>query len=253
MMTESDADKNAKRRVFVIKEIISTELTYLERLKITIDIIITPLRQFKIIAQSDIIDQFSIIEKMHDLHQKLYNDLIAGEESDTLNFGEIFGDFSKNFRLYSEYLINYEPALQKRASLLISNRKFADFVELAQKDPKCQNLAMESFLILPVQRIPRYKLLLEQLLKYTEKSHADYESVSFALEKISEIAMLNNEAIRERENMTKLMAIMMQFDAKSRIDLLEEKSRVYIRDAQLQRQCRFFFSQFFFTYLLLSV
>ena len=53
--------------------------------------------------------------------------------------------------------------------------------------------------------------------------------------------MLNNEAIRARENMNKIMSIMMQFDDLTRIDLLEgvdSKKRLYLKDAALLKQCR---------------
>lgn len=65
---------------------------------------------------------------------------------------------------------------------------------------KYQNTDFDSFLILPIQRIPRYKLLLKvstfpfllvipkDLVKHTPKDHLDYHDLSKALDKISEIA-----------------------------------------------------------------
>ncbi len=97
---------------------------------------------------------------------------------------------------------------------------------------------IESLLIMPVQRIPRYRLLLEQLLKYTPAEHEEYAVVRTALDKICDVAMFNNEAIRARENKTKTMAIMMQIEPRSRIDLLDDSSRMFIKDGALLRQCR---------------
>jgi hypothetical protein len=128
--------------------------------------------------------------------------------------------------------------MQRRAHLLIYNRKFSDFIEKTEKDPRLQNQKLEAFLILPVQRIPRYRLLLEQLLKYTPEDHPDYPIVKEALNKICELAMYNNEAIRARENMNKIMEIMMQIEPTSRVDLLAEKDRRFVKEAPLQRQCR---------------
>lgn len=44
---------------------------------------------------------------------------------------------------------------------------------------KLSGLSIESFLILPVQRIPRYVLLLQDLLKYTNATHQDFNNLSY--------------------------------------------------------------------------
>ena len=49
--------------------------------------------------------------------------------------------------------------------------------------------AATGLLIMPVQRVPRHKLLLRELLKHTPESHPDYAPCSAALVKISESAM----------------------------------------------------------------
>ena len=59
----------------------------------------------------------------------------------------------------------------------------------------------------PVQRIPRYKLLLAELLKYTEESHHDFANITDALEKVTAVANDVNEAIRRQEEMSKLLEL----------------------------------------------
>jgi hypothetical protein len=49
---------------------------------------------------------------------------------------------------------------------MTSNKKFMQVVEEAVKDPRCFGLGIESLLIAPVQRIPRYRLLFSELLKW---------------------------------------------------------------------------------------
>jgi hypothetical protein len=43
---------------------------------------------------------------------------------------------------------------------------------------------MDAFLILPVQRIPRYALLLADLYKHTWEQHADHENLQKSLNQI---------------------------------------------------------------------
>jgi len=45
-------------------------------------------------------------------------------------------------------------------------------------------MTLSSFLIMPIQRVPRYKLLLEELLRKTERTHADFGALNEALEKV---------------------------------------------------------------------
>src|SRR4051794_31581932 len=50
--------------------------------------------------------------------------------------------------------------------------------------PRCGGRHLNAFLIMPVQRIPRYKMLLGELLKYTPDAHPEHNAV---------------QAVRERE------------------------------------------------------
>ncbi len=54
------------------------------------------------------------------------------------------------------------------------------------KDPEVANQEINSFLIRPIQRIPRYLLLLRDLVKHTETSHKDYDALAKALQQIGE-------------------------------------------------------------------
>ena len=76
------------------------------------------------------------------------------------------------------------------------------------------------------------------MLKYTPTNHTEYDVVKRALEKISDMAMFSNEAIRARENKTKIMEIMLSINPLSRVDLLDDQDRRFIKEGILSRQCR---------------
>ena len=44
------------------------------------------------------------------------------------------------------------------------------------------------YLVLPIQRIPRYILLLQEILKYTSGNHGDYNVLVTVLQKMKQIA-----------------------------------------------------------------
>lgn len=57
-----------------------------------------------------------------------------------------------------------------------------------------KRLDITSFLILPIQRIPRYELLLRDLIKYTWPAHPDHDGLDLALKSIHEQAKNLNRA-----------------------------------------------------------
>lgn len=51
-----------------------------------------------------------------------------------------------------------------------------------KKNPNNSNLDLEDYLIKPVQRLPKYVLLLKLLVKKTEADHPDYLNITKLLE-----------------------------------------------------------------------
>jgi len=66
-----------------------------------------------------------------------------------------------------------------------------------------------SYLITPVQRIPRYRMLFEQLLKLTPPSHAYHEILNETLKTVNDVADFVNNYQRDDK---KLAEIKQQID-----------------------------------------
>lgn len=243
MDENEERQKVLKKRGFIVKEIISTEVTYVDRLRFAVEVVILPLRENNLLEVNDLSTQFGIMEKICSLHS---TQSIAELESHPDRLGQFFSHICDNVQIYTDYLVNYESAMQRRCSLLISNRRFSDFLDKAEKDPRLQNQKIESIFILPVQRIPRYRLLLEQLLKYTPEDHVQYDDVKNALDKICDMALYSNEAIRARENRAKIMDIIKSIEPRTRVDLLANTERSFLKEGPLLRQCRRGLKEFHF-------
>lgn len=171
---------------------------------------------------------------MVNLHNTLYQRMSEEREA----IGLIFTDFVHFLKIYKTYLTNFEIARTRRGFLLTNNRKFADFLDKAKNHERCNGIGIEAFLIEPVQRIPRYRLLLEQLLKYTREEHPEYLIIKKALNDVSEVAYSNNEAMRLQENREKVMEVMMTFETRTRVNLLDDPVRTFIKEGNLKKQCR---------------
>ncbi len=81
---------------------------------------------------------------------------------------------------------------------------FEKYLVDAKNTPESHKLELSAFLIMPVQRVPRYNLLLKDLFKHTWTDHLDYENLKQAVAKVQDIAGFLNEKKREAENMAAL-------------------------------------------------
>lgn len=68
-------------------------------------------------------------------------------------------------------------------------------------------MKLNALLITPVQRIPRYKLLLEDVIKNTPDAHSDKRSLREALAQIDAVAWHINDQLREHDNALKMIDI----------------------------------------------
>lgn len=85
--------------------------------------------------------------------------------------------------------------------------KLEKFLKKTECMQCCRNLKLESFLIMPIQRLPRYILLLKELQKYTHSQHPDYEHIAAALEVMGSLASKLNESQRMKESSDKINEI----------------------------------------------
>ena len=72
------------------------------------------------------------------------------------------------------------------------------FFKSAASNPRAFGQSLQSFAIMPVQRVLRYKLLLQELLKNTRDDHMDKPAVQAALEQVEEAAKYMNAAANVR-------------------------------------------------------
>ncbi|KAI0963494.1 hypothetical protein AcW1_000556 [Taiwanofungus camphoratus] len=99
------------------------------------------------------------------------------------------------------------PMPNAAASLSSSQRKrIKSYLKRCRMNPRHSQLNLEGYLLLPVQRIPRYRLLLEDLVKSSPPMY-DYmdDPLERALAEISSLATNMNEGKRESESRRKLV------------------------------------------------
>jgi len=87
-------------------------------------------------------------------------------------------------RLYTSYVNDFPEVLKTFHKLCRSSADFTQFLKACLEQPVCGGLDLGAFLLTPVQRMPRYILLLKQLIKYTEAGHGDYQNITICLDRL---------------------------------------------------------------------
>ncbi|TKY90972.1 hypothetical protein EX895_000971 [Sporisorium graminicola] len=113
-------------------------------------------------------------------------------------------------------------------------KKIKTFMKRCRTHPRHTQLNVESYLLLPVQRIPRYRLLLEDLVKSTDTTRlADGDALAMALEHVTQIASKVNESKRQSEQDRRLLA--WQYRIRGHIEgPLVQPHRRLLKDGSLQ-------------------
>lgn len=90
------------------------------------------------------------------------------------------------FKIYYDYCSQFQ--LNYVEQLKLRRNDFNIFVtDLEHQGDKLKGLTLESFLVKPVQQLPRYVIMFQQMLKYTESDHPDYKGIVEVIEQFQAI------------------------------------------------------------------
>ena len=97
-------------------------------------------------------------------------------------FGRLCSDKQGEFiALYSAYMNEFKIAMQTLVKYEHTSPLFCQISKTCSKLETCDGLSLAAYLLTPVQRLPRYELLLKQLLKHTPEDHPDSYYIEAAL------------------------------------------------------------------------
>ena len=108
--------------------------------------------------------------------------------------------------MYTQYIKAYEPFISKFAQCVQKNKIVKEILPTPS-----HFLQFESCLIVPVQRIPRYQLLIQDLIRSTPEEHQDYPKLISALAKINEIGNYVNEQQRFYDGLNQVVELNERF------------------------------------------
>ncbi|XP_029362096.1 faciogenital dysplasia [Echeneis naucrates] len=210
--TSSEAHKcsEAQRLLNIAKELLQTEEAYVKRLNLLDQVFCTKLTEAGI-PQDVITGIFSNISSIYCFHDKfLLPELktrITGEWDSNPRIGDILQKLAPFMKMYGEYVKNFDRAMDLVNTWTQRSSQFKSVVQNIQKQDVCGNLTLQHHMLEPVQRIPRYEMLLKDYLKKLPDDALDRKDAEKALELISTAANHSNAAIRKMEKMNKLLEV----------------------------------------------
>ncbi|MGH0175885.1 UNVERIFIED_CONTAM: hypothetical protein FKN15_071836 [Acipenser sinensis] len=170
------SENKDQMRTNVIKEIMNTERVYIKHLR-DIWAISGYIRQCKkhtgMFTEAQLGTIFGNIEEIYKFQRKFLKDLekqYNKEEAHLSEIGSCFLQHQEGFAIYSEYCNNH-PSACAELSRLMKHSRYRHFFEACRLLQQMIDIAIDGFLLTPVQKICKYPLQLAELLKYTTAEH----------------------------------------------------------------------------------
>ncbi|RIB05144.1 Dbl homology domain-containing protein [Gigaspora rosea] len=199
------ATRSSQMRKFIACEIYSTEQSYLEHLKklkkIFMDPFIDAAQQSNpLVNPDDIKIIFAHVDELIELSTIIVEDLESSmdpwQESES-TVGEVFLKYNPYFEALLLYAENHQQSRLaiKRANENVLYRKILQ----SQNKQDSSRLVLSDYMIMPIQRVTRYCLLLQELKKYTPEFHMDFDDLCHAVDNMKILAIQCDKAINDIE------------------------------------------------------
>lgn len=239
---EDSLQKLLKKRLKVVQEMVSTEETYLEALKMMVEgyydklIVAAETEALPGISKEDIKLIFSNVSHLLPIHQTLLEQLQTrlNQWNDSQCVGDILLKMAPFFRLYNNFQNSYEKA-QVVLTRCEANELFHQMIENIDKELKTKvkdkaATKLENLLIQVIQRIPRWILLLNECASKTPEGHADIPLLKDAAAQIERVMNYLNEDITSSEYRERFLAMRSKVKG---VDNLIKAHRVLIAEGTL--------------------
>ncbi|XP_058641192.1 FYVE, RhoGEF and PH domain-containing protein 1 isoform X2 [Onychostoma macrolepis] len=212
---QDSTELSVQQRVFnIANELLHTEKAYVSRLHLLDQVFCAQLME-EARARSSfpcevVMGIFSNICSIYCFHQQfLLPALEKRMEEWDLNprIGDILQKLAPFLKMYGEYVKNFDRAMELVNTWMQRSSQFKAIIHNIQKEEMCGNLTLQHHMLEPVQRIPRYELLLKDYLHRLPEDADDFKDAQKSLELIATAAEHSNAAIRKMERMRKLLKV----------------------------------------------
>ncbi|OHS98054.1 hypothetical protein TRFO_35628 [Tritrichomonas foetus] len=190
--------KCAKQREKNIKEIKVTELNYVNELELVSKLFNEAFFEGLNISKDIYCRTFKSISDIKPIHEEFLKSLNEAGNTVESSIGQTFLKFNPMFKISLPHICNFAAANEEINELLTTNKNFSMETSKILKN-YFDGKPLNSILVTPIQRLPRYPLLLRDLLKVTSKNHWDYSNIKHAYGEIQLIVKTMDDKKQESD------------------------------------------------------
>uniref|UniRef100_A0A8C5N7V5 FYVE, RhoGEF and PH domain-containing protein 1-like n=1 Tax=Gouania willdenowi TaxID=441366 RepID=A0A8C5N7V5_GOUWI len=212
---QETAELSVQQRVFnIANELLLTETAYVSKLHLLDQVFCLRLLEEARSRSSfpcDVVHGiFSNICSIYCFHQQFLLPALQKrmeEWNSNPRIGDILQKLAPFLKMYGEYVKNFDRSMELVNVWMERSAPFKAIVQETQREERCGNLTLQHHMLEPVQRIPRYELLLKDYLHRLPEDDQDHRDAQKSLELIATAAEHSNAAIRKMERMRKLLKV----------------------------------------------
>ncbi|XP_032844846.1 FYVE, RhoGEF and PH domain-containing protein 2 isoform X4 [Tyto alba] len=220
-------------------ELLETEQAYVNRLHLLDQIFYTELmkeaKNGKTVPEEVVKMIFSNISSIYQFHAKFFLPELQKRMEDwscNPRIGDVIQKLAPFLKMYGEYVKNFDKAVELITVWSEKSPPFQELIADIQKRKVCANLTLQHHMLEPVQRIPRYELLLKDYIRKLPPESPDQDDAEKALEMIFMVAKHSNAAIAEMERLQKLWVVYQRLGLE---DDIVDPSNELIKEGPIQK------------------
>nr|XP_021487503.1 proto-oncogene vav isoform X4 [Meriones unguiculatus] len=195
-MTEFD------KRCCCLREIQQTEEKYTDTLGSILQHFMKPLQRF--LKPQDMETIFVNIEELLSVHTnflKELKDALASPGATTLH--QVFIKYKERFLVYGRYCSQVESASKHLDQVATAREDVQMKLEECSQRANNGRFTLRDLLMVPMQRVLKYHLLLQELVKHTQDA-TEKENLRLALDAMRDLAQCVNEVKRDNETLRQI-------------------------------------------------
>ncbi|XP_059557806.1 FYVE, RhoGEF and PH domain-containing protein 2 [Myotis daubentonii] len=198
----------------IVQELLETEQAYVARLHLLDQVFFQELleeaRSSKAFPEDVVRLIFSNISSIYQFHAQFFLPELQRRLDDwsaTPRIGDVIQKLAPFLKMYSEYVKNFERAAELLATWTDKSPRFQEILTRIQSREASGSLTLQHHMLEPVQRIPRYELLLKEYVQKLPAQAPDRADAQKALDLIFSAAQHSNAAIKEMERLQDLWEV----------------------------------------------
>ncbi|XP_043857114.1 rho guanine nucleotide exchange factor 11 isoform X4 [Dromiciops gliroides] len=207
----------------VINELFVTEASHLRTLRVLDLIFYQRMKKENLMPREELARLFPNLPELIEIHnswceamKKLREEGPVIKEISDLMLARFDGAAREELQQVAAQFCSYQSiALELIKTKQRKESRFQLFMQEAESNPQCRRLQLKDLIISEMQRLTKYPLLLENIIKYTDGSSSEYQKLCRARDQCREILKYVNEAVKQTENRQRLESYQKRLDTTS--------------------------------------